>query len=94
VSRAPLTPEPLQLHHAVRGYTSGEPEIDAFLIEQAAREQTLGLSRTWVMARPDDRVMLGFVSLSAASQAVRIKVQGKKKPLISGPLARSPCPIP
>jgi len=37
-------------------------------------------------------VVLGFVALSAASQPVRVKLQGKTKPLLIGILATCPYP--
>jgi len=85
-------PESLAGHHRVDGFDCGEPEINDFILSHAAQETEAGLSRTWVIARPDDHVVLGFVSLSAASQAVRIKVQGKQKKLLSGALASCPYP--
>lgn len=85
-------PEPLAPRHRVAGFDCGEPDIDNYLINHAAQEADLGLSRTWVIARPEDGLVLGYVSLSAASQAVRVKVQGKLKKLLSGPLASCPYP--
>jgi hypothetical protein len=70
-------PEPLAPRHRVAGFDCGEPDIDNYLINHAAQEAELGLSRTWVIASPEDGLVLGYVSLSAASQAVRVKVQGK-----------------
>lgn len=83
---------PLAAHHRRDGFDCGEPEINDFLIRHAGPDTELGLSRTWVVARPGDQAVLGFVSLSAASQAVRVKIQGKQKKLLSGPLASCPYP--
>jgi hypothetical protein len=86
------SPEPLAPYHHLAGFDCGEPEINDFLLTHAAQETAAGLSRTWVIARPGDQVVLGFVSLSAASQPVRVKIQGKPKKLLSGHLASCPYP--
>lgn len=86
------TPELLSENHILDGFDCGEPEINEYLLGRAAEESVIGLSRTWVITNPKDRVVLGFVSLSSASQAVRIKIQGKQKNLLSGVLASCPYP--
>jgi hypothetical protein len=85
-------PEVLSRDHVLDGFDCGEPEINQFLLEDALVHSEAGFSQTWVIARPEDRVVLGFVALSAASQPVKVKVQGKSKPLMSGIL--STCPFP
>lgn len=85
-------PEPLTAEHVRAGFDCGEPDINRFLLDDALAHGEAGFSRTWVIARPEDRAVLGFVSLSAASQPVQVKVQGKTKPLLSGLL--STCPYP
>lgn len=85
-------PAPLGPQHLVAGFDCGEPEINGFLINHAAQEMEAGLSRTWVITQPNAQVVLGYVSLSAASQPVRVKVQGKQKKLLSGVLASCPYP--
>jgi hypothetical protein len=92
VSSAFPAPCLLTRQPVVAGFDCGEPEINAFLIDHAFDESVAGLSRTWVVARPDDQVVLGYVSLSAASQAVRVKIQGKHKTLVQGALASCPYP--
>lgn len=85
-------PRPLSREHVIAGFDCGEPEINDFLIKHALDEAAAGLSRTWVIARPEDQLVLGYVSLSAASQAVRVKIQGKAKTLMQGVLASCPYP--
>lgn len=85
-------PELLNDQHILGDFDCGESDINDFLRLHALKEGETGLSRTWVIARPDDRAVMGYVSLSAASQAVRIKVQGKQKKLLSGALASCPYP--
>lgn len=57
-------PDPLAPRHRVAGFDCGEPDIDNYLINHAAHEVELGLSRTWVIARPDNmmwQVLKSFV---------------------------------
>lgn len=85
-------PELLRADHVLEGFDCGEPDINRFLLEDARIHADAGFSQTWVIARPDDQVVLGFVALSAASQPVKVKIQGKTKPLLSGILATCPFP--
>lgn len=85
-------PELLGTQHVMEGFDCGEPDIDRFLLHDARTHADAGFSQTWVIARPDDHVVLGFVTLSAASQPVKVKIQGKTKPLLSGILASCPYP--
>lgn len=85
-------PELLGAEHVLDGFDCDEPDINRFLHDDARVHAEAGFSQTWVIARPDDKVVLGFVALSAASQPVRVKIQGKTKPLLSGILATCPYP--
>jgi len=86
-------PELLTAEHVLDGFDCGEPEINHFLLKDARLHSEAGFSQTWVIARPEDRIVQGFVSLSAASQPVKVKVQGNKfKPLLGGILATCPYP--
>jgi hypothetical protein len=71
-------PELLTSSHVRAGFECGEADINHYLIDNALRDGEAGLSRTWVIARAENRSVQGFVSLSATSQQVRIKVPGKQ----------------
>jgi hypothetical protein len=94
VNVAPELPRPelLGAEHVVDGFDCGEPDINRFLRDDARAHAEAGFSQTWVIARPEDKLVLGFVALSAASQPVKVKIQGKTKPLLSGMLATCPYP--
>jgi hypothetical protein len=85
-------PELLNGRHVIDGFDCDEPDINRFLCQDALRDAEAGFSRTWVIAKPEDRTVMGFVSLSASSQAVKVKVQGKSTKLVSGILATCPYP--
>lgn len=85
-------PELLGEHHVVDGFDCGEPDINGFLLNDARAHAAAGFSQTWVIAQPDDHNVLGFVTLSASSQSVKVKIGGKSKPLLSGILASCPYP--
>ncbi len=79
-------PERLTAEHVLDGFDCGEPYINRFLHEDALKHTLAGFSCTWVIARPEDRAVLGFVALSAGSQAVK----ANQKNLLSGILAACP----
>jgi GNAT superfamily N-acetyltransferase len=91
-------PELLTRSHVCADFECGEADINHYLIAEALRDGEAGLSRTWVIARAENRSVQGFVSLSATSQQVRIKVPGKQgkkakqTKLLPGSLASIPYP--
>jgi hypothetical protein len=91
-ANAHLKPELLAPEHDLTGFDCGEPDINRFIHEDARTHAAAGFSRTWVIAQPETRLVLGFVSIAAASQPIRARVNGKMKPLLKGILASCPYP--
>ena len=58
-------PEPLSPDHAIEGFDSGVPALDAWLKQRARQNEASGASRTFVICE-NDRVV-GYYSLAAAS---------------------------
>jgi hypothetical protein len=83
-------PELLTRKHRVNGFDCGEPDINRFLIHDALAQAEAGFSQTWVIAT--DHMVQGYVSLTAASQPVRVKQGGTSKKLLTGILGTCPYP--
>ena len=58
-------PQPLAGHHFLEGFDSGEPSLDDWLKRRAARNQTSGASRTYVVC--EGAAVVGYYCLAAGA---------------------------
>jgi hypothetical protein len=85
-------PELLTRDHRLDGFDCGEHDINEFLINDALGQADAGFSQTWVIA--SDHVVQGYVSLSAASQPVKVKQGCRTHIAFHSPKHPSPSPPP
>lgn len=58
-------PQPLQGHHKLDAFDSGEPSLDHWLQRRAARNEANGSSRTYVVCEQD--AVIGYYCLAAGA---------------------------
>jgi GNAT superfamily N-acetyltransferase len=58
-------PQPLQGHHELADFDSGEPSLDDWLKRRAAKNQANGSSRTYVVCEQD--TVIGYYCLAAGA---------------------------
>jgi hypothetical protein len=85
-------PEPIAPRHVLDGFDCGEPEINRYLHHDALAHAQVGFAQTWVIAQARTHAVQGFISLSAASQAVRVRDGASTKKLVTGVIASCPYP--
>jgi GNAT superfamily N-acetyltransferase len=61
-------PEPLQDHHLIEHFDSGEPSLDDWLKRRARANQASGASRTYVAC--EDRRVVGYYALASGSVSI------------------------
>jgi hypothetical protein len=78
------TPRRLTADHEIDGFRSGQEILDRYLVEDALAHGKAGFTQTWVIPDPHDRSVWGYVSLSAASQPVKVKGRKREDALAVG----------
>ncbi len=63
-------PTPLAADHARDNFNSGQPALDSWLRNRAARNEASGASRTFVTCPADERTVAGYYTLAAAAAAL------------------------
>jgi GNAT superfamily N-acetyltransferase len=81
-------PEPLDGHHVLAGFDSGEPSLDVWLQEHARGAATAGSARTYVVVDAEQERIVGYHALTVAS----IEHEHATKRVAKG-MPRHPIPV-
>jgi GNAT superfamily N-acetyltransferase len=60
-------PEPLDGHHLLAGFDSGEPSLDGWLCDHARSAAAVGSARTYVVSDGEQKRVVGYHALTVAS---------------------------
>jgi GNAT superfamily N-acetyltransferase len=90
VTRTPWRIEPLDKAHDRTGFTSGAPELDRYIREQASQDVRRDVARVFVALQDGASIVRGFYSLGAGSfRRERLPAaQAKRLPHYPVPAAR------
>lgn len=71
-------PQPLATHHQLDGFACGEPTLDDWLQRRALANQLSGVSRTFVVAGADGRVV-GYYAMAAGAVSHQMATSGVRR---------------
>lgn len=76
----PLPPEPLADHHQLAGFESGEPSLDDWLKQRAAKNQANGSSRTYVVCEGQTVIAYYCLAVGAVGQGEVSRAMRQNRP--------------